>query len=58
MAGEIGEIFSIKFNSLENEDFNTAYVQYEKIGDAKNAIGILNDKEVYGIKIQVGTTSK
>lgn len=26
MVNEIGDIFSIKFNELENEDFNTAYV--------------------------------
>jgi RNA recognition motif-containing protein len=48
MVGKIGNIFSIKFNDLENEDFNTAYVQYENIGDAKNAIGILNNEEYYG----------
>jgi len=48
MASKIGNIFSIKFNELENEDFNTAYVQYESIGDAKNAISVLNNEEYHG----------
>lgn len=26
MVGEIGPIFSIKFNEVENDEFNTAYV--------------------------------
>lgn len=51
MVKEIGEIFSIKFNQLEDDEFNTAYVQYEKNGDAENAIGILNEKEIDGTKI-------
>ena len=58
MVGEIGPIFSIKFNEVENDEFNTAYVQYENNGDGENAIGILNDKEVDGVKISVATTSK
>lgn len=58
MVAEIGDIFSIKFNELEDDEYNTAYVQYEKNGDAENAIGILNNKEVDGVEIQVATTSK
>lgn len=58
MVNEIGDVFSIKFNELEGEDFNTAYVQYENIGDAKNAISFLNGREEHGMQIQVGTTSK
>lgn len=51
MVAEIGPIFSIKFNEIENDEFNNAYVQYENNGDGENAIGILNDKEVHGVKI-------
>lgn len=58
MVSEIGPIFSIKFNEVKDDEFNTAYVQYENKGDGDNAIGILNDKEVHGVKINVATTSK
>lgn len=58
MVSEIGPVFSIKFNEVENDEFNSAYVQYENNGDGDNAIGILNDKEVHGVKINVATTSK
>lgn len=58
MVSEIGPIFSIKFNIVEDDEFNTAYVQYENKGDGDNAIGILNDKEVHGVNISVTTTSK
>lgn len=51
MVGEIGPIFSIKFNEIENDECNNAYVQYENNGDGENAIGILNNKEVHGVKI-------
>lgn len=51
MVKEIGTVFSIKFNEVEDDEFNTAYVQYESKGDGENAIGILNDKEVHGVKI-------
>lgn len=58
MVKDVGDVFSIKFLEHENEDFNQAYVQYEKIDYAKNAVSLLNDKEVYGKKLAVSTTSK
>lgn len=58
MVTEIGEVFSIKFIKQDVEDTNQAYVQYDNLNIAKNAIGILDGKEIHGQAIQVGTTSK